>query len=223
MRDPAIVAAIAVACLAVFVPVAMSQGAGEPALPEGTKIALQLNDYLSTKLNHEGDSFTATVLAPVTVGDRIVVPKGSVVTGMVGRIVRPGRFRGKAVMNLVFQSIRVSGHGETPIVAMLAGVRSEDAPEVKSEGTLQGEGSKGRDSARVLSPAASGAGVGALGGGGRGAAIGAGVGAVVGLATVFATRGKDLEMRRGVTLDIALERPLNLTAEHDSHNRRIQE
>ena len=41
---------------------------------------------------------------------------------------------------------------------------------------------------------------------GKGAAIGAGVGAAIGLATVFSTRGKDLQVRRGATMDIALDR-----------------
>src|SRR5436309_11469122 len=78
------------------------QSGAQIIIPEGTHISLQLNDHLSTKLNNEGDTFTATVTVPVSQGDRIVIPKGSVVSGSVSRILRPGRFRGKAIMNVVF-------------------------------------------------------------------------------------------------------------------------
>ena len=187
-------------------------------LSEGTRIVLQLNDYLSTKLSTEGDRFTATVIVPVYQGDRLVIPKGSTISGSVSRIVRPGRFKGKAVMNLLFQSVRIPGRGQFPLVASLASVEAEGNAGVRAEGTVEGEGSAGRDAGRVVKPGLAGAGIGALAGGGRGAAIGSGVGAVVGLATVFATRGKDLEVRRGSTMQIALDRPLNL-AEPESGAR----
>jgi len=193
--------------------VAGAQAAGEVSIAEGTRITLQLNEHLSTKLNSEGDSFTAVVTVPVFQGDRLVIPKGSIVSGSISRVVRPGRFKGKAVMNLLFQSIRIPGRGQFPIVASLVKVDPEGNAGVKSEGTVEGEGSVGSDVGRVMKPGLAGAGIGALAGGGRGSAIGAGVGAAVGLATVFATRGKDLEVRRGSAMDISLDRPLNLPLE----------
>ena len=93
------------------------QGGSETILPEGTQIQLALNDHLSSRLNHEGDVFTATVTVPLYVSERLVVPKGSLVTGNISRVIRPGRFKGKAVMNLNFQSIRLPGKGELPILA----------------------------------------------------------------------------------------------------------
>ena len=83
-------------------------------------------------------------------------------------------------------------------------------------GTIEGDGSKGKDVATVAKPGASGAGIGALVAGGKGAAIGSGIGAAVGLATVFATRGKDLEVQRGSTMDIQLDRQLLIPTESDS-------
>lgn len=188
----------------------------EVMLAQGTKISLELNDHLSTKLNTEGDSFTANVTAPVYQGDRLVIPKGSVVTGSVSRIQRPGRFRGKAAMNVIFQTLQVSGKTQVPLVASLATVEPEGNSGVKAEGTIAGESSKGKDAGRVAKPGLTGSGIGALVGGGKGSAIGAGVGAAVGLATVFATRGKDLELHRGTTLDIVLDRPLVITIEPEA-------
>ncbi len=199
------------------------QGMGEIVIPPGTRITLKLNDYLSTKSNNEGDPFSATVSDPVSIGDRLVIPKGSIVSGNISRIMRPGRFKGKAIMNLVFQSIQIPGHPPVPIVASLArmDVEGNDGPKsggttksaTKSEGTIEGKGSVGGDTAKVLKPGLAGAGIGALAGGGSGAAIGAGFGAAVGLATVFATRGKDLELRRGASMDISLDHSLSVPQE----------
>jgi hypothetical protein len=194
-----------------FAGTAFAQTGAESVLGEGTHINLLLNDYLSTKLNNEGDPFTATVLAPVYLKERIVIPKGSIVSGNISRILRPGRFKGKAVMNLLFSSLRLPGALEQlPIVASLARVDPEGNSGAQEEGTITGEGSKGKDTAKVASPTLTGAGIGAIVSGGKGAAIGAGVGAAVGIVSVLAGRGKDLEIRRGATLEIVLVRPLTI-------------
>jgi hypothetical protein len=195
---------------------AVPQKPGEVTLPEGTRIALHLNDPLSTKQNSEGNTFTATVMAPLSQGDREVLRKGSIVTASVSRVVRPGRFRGKAMMTVMFHSIRISGGRELPLAASLVSIDAEGNVSVKSEGSIEGEGSKGKDSARVAQSGAGGAGIGALAGGGKGAAIGSGVGAVIGIATIFATRGHDLEIRPGSILNIVLDRPLVVPLEPDS-------
>lgn len=206
---------LVIGCVVLGGIVAAAQTAGEATLPEGTRISLQLNDHLSTKQNLEGDPFTANVIAPVFLGDRLIIPKGSVVSGVVSRVLKSGRLKGKAVMNLNFQTIRVPGRGDLPIVASLSRVDSEGNGGVQSEGTIKGPSTTGGDVAKVMAPTLSGAGIGAIAGGGKGSAIGAGVGAAVGLATIFSTRGKDIEMRRGSTLDITLERSLLVPAETD--------
>ena len=188
----------------------LAAAASDSVLPEGTRIALQLNNPLSTRVNSEGDAFTAVVTAPVYLGDRMVIPKGSKVTGSIARITRPGRVKGKAVMNLQFQSISIPGRGQVPITATLVRVDSQGNGGVRSEGSVVADSSAGRDSARVLTPAAVGGGIGAITHGAAGAGIGVGVGAAIGLTSVFTSRGKDIEVRRGSTMDIALDRPLTI-------------
>jgi hypothetical protein len=90
---------------------------------------------------------------------------------------------------------------------------------IGNEGTVEGVGSKGRDAGQVAKPGAVGAGIGVLIGGGSGAAVGGGVGAMVGLASVLATRGKDIELRRGAALEIVLDRPLVVPGDLDARNR----
>jgi hypothetical protein len=195
---------------------ASPQKPGEVTLPEGTRISLHLNDQLSTKLNSEGNPFTATLAAPVIQGDREILRKGTTVAASVSRVVRPGRFRGKAMMTVMFHSIRIPGRRELPLSASLVSIDTEGKVSVKSEGSIEGDGSRGKDTARVAQSGAGGAGIGALAGGGKGAAIGTGVGAVIGIATIFATRGHDLEIRPGSILNIVLDRPLVVPLEPES-------
>ena len=185
-------------------------------LPEGTRITLQLNNTLSTKSNSEGDTFTAVVTMPVYLGDQMVIPKGSVVNGSISRILRPGRFKGKAIMNLLFQSISIPGRGQMAILATLVRVDPEGNRGIRSEGPIEGESSTGSDVGKVAAPTVAGAGIGALAGGGKGAGIGAGVGAAIGLATVFSSRGKDVEVQRGSALDILLDRALTIPSEGEA-------
>lgn len=187
-----------------LIPAAVAaQGGGEIVIPEGTRISLQLNDYLSTKLNSEGDSFTATVSEPVYLKERVVIPKGSIVSGSISRLLRPGRFKGKAVMNLLFNTIRIQGGPEVPVVASLASVGEQGA---RSEGEVPAGSSKGKDVAKVAAPTATGAGIGAIVGGGKGAAIGAGIGAAIGLFSIGS--GSHIEVNRGTAMEIILDRPL---------------
>jgi hypothetical protein len=209
---------IVVLLLVLLVPPS-SNAATESILPEGTRITLQLNNNLSTARNNEGDSFTAVVMVPVCMGDRMVIPKGSLVSGSISRLTKPGRFKGKALMTLLFQSINVPGRGELPITASLAAVPEANGT-VRSESTVEGKGSEDSDAERVKTPGLVGAGIGVLAGGGRGAAIGGGAGAIIGLTTVFATRGKHLEFRRGSTMDISLDRPLSIPPEGETSTAR---
>ena len=198
----------------------MSLAAAETVIPEGTQICLQLNNHLSTQKNNEGDPFKAIVTEPVSIGERMVIPKGSVVSGSISRILRPGRFKGKAALTLLFQSINIPGRGELPIAASLTGVDRQGNRGVSAEGTIEGEGAESADVRRVLVPGLAGTGIGGLAGGGKGAAIGAGIGVAIGLTTVFNTRGKDIEMKRGSSLYISLDKPLTIPPESEGATAR---
>lgn len=157
---------------------------------EGTEITLQLNKSLSTKDNREGDLFDAYVVEPVYSGDRISIPRGSVISGSISRITRPGRFKGKAVIHLLFQSIQIPGRGEIPIHASLDHIDSGGNMDIYTENLLAGAG-----------PAAKGA------GGLRGNGL---TGTNPGIPNVFWTRGKELEIHRGATMRISLKQELNI-------------
>jgi len=188
--------------------------ASSVVLPKGTRIKLQLNDRLSTKLNSEGDYFSAVVITPVYSDELLVIPKGSIVSGSISRILRPGRFKGKAAINLLFHSIRIPGRGEdTPIAAVLVRMDADASDCFPCNGSAAGEGSRQGDTAEIIAPGISGAG--ARAGWNRSAGIEGGIGAITGLAMVFTSSEKDLEIQRGSTLDIALERPSTIPLGED--------
>ena len=78
-----------------------------------------------------------------------------------------------------------------------------------SEGTIQANGTKGRDAATIGSTTATGALVG-LSAGGKGSAIGAGIGGVTGLAIAMLTRGTDVRLEPGTAVEMVFQRRLLL-------------
>jgi len=159
-------------------------------VPEGTEITLQLNKSLSTKDNREGDAFDAYVVEPVYSGERISIPRGSVISGSISRITRPGRFKGKAVIQLLFQSIEIPGRGEIPIHASLDHIDSGGNEDIYTENVLPGAGPAAKSAPGIAGNS--------LAGTGRG------------IANVFWTRGRELEIHRGATMRISLKQELQI-------------
>jgi hypothetical protein len=82
-----------------------------------------------------------------------------------------------------------------------------------SEGKIKGDTNKGGDVGTIVKTTGAGAGIGAIATqSGKGAGIGAGVGAAVGLAGVLLTRGPEMELPRGTTIDIITDRAIYLDA-----------
>ena len=180
-------------------------------LAEGTKIAFVLNDTLSSKNNREGDEFRGVVSRSVRVGDRIVIPEGSAIRGIVNHVKRPGRTKGRAELGLRFDELELPDGTKVNLVASLTELDESEKEKVTEEGQVEGEGSKKRDAATIGAGAGIGAVIGAIAGGGKGAAIGAGGGAAAGTGLVLLTRGKDITIKRGSELAIQLDRPHSIS------------
>src|SRR5260370_27086543 len=82
---------------------------------------------------------------------------------------------------------------------------------VDNEGKVKGDSDKAHDAGTIVEATAAGAGIGGLATRtGKGAGIGAGVGAAAGLAAVLLTRGPELGLPPGTTVDVMLDLPLYL-------------
>jgi hypothetical protein len=183
-------------------------------VPSGTRLAVVLENGISTRSAKAGDSLYFLTAFPVTQNNRIVIPVGSYLRGSLLESKRPGRVKGRGEFRLRLESL-IFPNGYT--VDLLAAPRSADTggkETTDSEGKVTGSGGKGKDVGTVATTTATGAGIGAIAGGGKGAGIGAGIGGLIGLGAILFTRGPDAELPRGSTLDIEIERDLTLDSSY---------
>jgi type IV secretion system protein VirB10 len=183
-------------------------------VPAGTKIPLTLKQGINTKSAHVGDPVYAQTAFPITQYDHIVIPAGTFVQGEIKRVQRPGHVKGRAELLLGFNSL-IYPNGYTVVLpGAVHGTPGSPDNDVKGqEGTIQGASNKGKDAERIAETTIPGAAIGAIAGNGKGAAIGAGTGAALGLATVLFTRGPEIQLSVGDSIEMVLERNLTLTGE----------
>jgi type IV secretion system protein VirB10 len=180
-------------------------------VPAGTRIPLTLKQGISTRNARVGDPIYAETVFPITQDNSIVIPPGTFVQGTIRGITRPGRVKGRAQLQMSFTSM-IFPNGYTLLLpgAVEGMPGSKDTDMKGSEGTIQQAGSKGKDVQTIASTTLPGAGIGAIADGGKGAGIGAGVGGAVGLATVLLTRGPDVQLDTGASVEMVLERDIEV-------------
>lgn len=179
----------------------------------GTKIPLTLKQAITTKSARPGDPVYAQTAFPITMDDQIVIPAGTFVQGEIQRVLRAGRVKGRAELQMSFTSM-IFPNGYT--VMLPGAVQNTPGSTTNSmkgkEGTIQGDSTKGKDVGTVIGSTIPGAGIGAIADGGKGAAIGAASGGILGLATVLLTRGPDVTLGTGDSLEMVLESSIELDA-----------
>lgn len=186
--------------------------AAEPfLLPVGTHIPLVLQNSVNTKSAAVGDRLYFETIYPVVVENRVVIPVGSFVRGSVTHVKRPGRIKGRGELHVRFDELILPNGYSVNLSASLASAGTADNEEVdRREGGVKSDSTKGEDISTVATAGTVGAGIGAIAGRGKGTAIGAGAGAAAGLAAVLLTRGRELVLPRGTTVEIELSHPLEL-------------
>jgi len=180
-------------------------------VPSGTKIPLSLKQAISTKSTREGDPVYAETAFPVTLDGRLAIPAGTYVQGVITHIKRAGRIKGRAEVLMHFTTL-IFPNGYTVVMpGAVENVPGTEKQKIKGEeGTIQQEGQTGEKVGTAASTAASGALIGGLSQGGKGAAIGAGIGGAAGLAIGMLTRGTDVHLDAGTSVEMVMQRPLDL-------------
>ncbi len=158
----------------------------EVTIPAETPLALTLVTPIASNTSQVEDQVRATLAEAIVVGGATVVPAGSEITGAVLEAKESGRVKGRASLALRFDRLTVRGESHRIQTARIA---SEAGSSTK------------KDVKRGAIGAGAGAIVGGIAGGGTGAAIGAGVG---GAATVLATKGNEVQLSAGTTLNTRL-------------------
>jgi hypothetical protein len=188
-------------------------GAFAADIPAGSHVLLKMVSSVSTRTAKAGDQVYLQTASPIAVGGEILVPVGTYVQGTVAESKRSGRVKGRAEIALHLETLTFSSGKAYKIAPHLDSVDSgETGQKVEGdEGAVQQTGTKLQDAGRIAILAGTG---GAIGGLATrtwtGAGIGGAAGGAVGVATTLLTRGKEVDLRAGSTLDVVFDRPLTL-------------
>ena len=161
-------------------------------VPVGTEFDVRLQTHLNSGTAMVEDRFEATTLVDYRKGNRVVVPAGSVMRGVVSSVKKAGRLERTGSLTLAFDRITVNGRSY-PIRATVVEA-------------LESEGIKG-EAGKIGTAAGVGAVIGAIIGGAKGALAGILIGAG---GTIAATEGKDVDLPVGTVLRVRMDSGLNL-------------
>ena len=198
---------------------ALATNAAGAEIPSGTHLLLRMQNSITTRTAKPGDYVYMQTGSPVSVDNAIAVPVGSHIQGVVTYAKRSGKVKGRAELAIRLETLTLPNGHQMKLQPRLASVES-DANGQKigdNEDHIKQGSSVGKDAKQIAIYAGSGAALGAIinreeGGNGalRGAGIGAGAGAAVGLATALLTRGDEVELRQGSSLDVVFDKPVTI-------------
>jgi len=143
-------------------------------IPAGTWVTVRVNEPISSKHNHTGDSYSATLAEPLVADGYVIARRGQSIAGRVAESDQGGHAKGRLGLELTDLTF-VDGQ-QVAVKTELS--RYEAAP------------SRGREAAAIVGTTGIGAAIGAAAAGGIGAAAGAGAGALVSTG-VLAAHGRE--------------------------------
>jgi len=165
-------------------------------IDQGTQLTVRLVDGIDSEKNEAGQTFHATLNAPLTANGEEVIPAGTDITGHIADLKSAGKFKGQSLVVLQLDSLTAGGT-----------TYNLQTDQYRKEG-----GSRGKNTAeKVGAGAAIGAIIGAIAGGGKGAAIGGAAGAGVGGGVQAATKGQQIKLPPETVLNFTLQAPITVT------------
>jgi type IV secretion system protein VirB10 len=204
-------------------PQSAQEKASSPAIqntlvvPANTTIPLVLRNTINSRTTRPGQAIYCDTIFPITVGNRIVIPRGTSVKGSVTQVVRPGHAKGKAQIGIRFETLILPNGTTLALRATLSGFGATGQEGFKpDESKVEGASSKGEKAGAVAGTTITGAEIGTLAGvaegsAGKGLGIGSLAGAAGGLVWVFARRGKEIVLPPGTNFELQLSAPLSIS------------
>lgn len=164
---------------------------GERMVPAGTELDVRLEQALSSETVSVEQRFEATLAADIYQDNRVLIPAGSRVRGVVSSVEPATRTNRRGEMTLAFDQITIDGRSYPMRATLVQALEADKDNEVAKIG--------------------GGAGVGAIIGGIIGGVKGAILGAVIGAGgTIAATEGSDVKLEPGTILRIRLDQALEV-------------
>ncbi|HET9308917.1 MAG TPA: BON domain-containing protein [Candidatus Sulfotelmatobacter sp.] len=179
-------------------------------IDQGTQLTVRLVDPIDSEKNQTGDTFHATLNAPLTSDGEQAVPAGVELTGHLVEVKSAGKFAGAS--SVVMQLDSLTSAGKT------YNLQTDQYHKTGS--------SRGKNTAeKVGGGAVIGGIIGALAGGGKGAAIGAAAGAGVGGGVQAATKGQQIKLPSETVLNFTLQAPITVVqaSNADANRQKLNE
>jgi hypothetical protein len=179
-------------------------------VPSGTSMAIRLLDPIDSEKAQPGQTFRATLDAPLPSDGDLAVPSGYEVKGHIVDVKSAGKFAGQSLLVLQLDSISVGGR--------LYGIEADPY-------RRQGSNRTTNTAKKVGAGAVIGAIIGGIAGGGKGAGIGAAAGGGVGGGVQAAGKGQQIVLPSETVLSFTLRSPLTVTLTDkgpDSGRRKLE-
>jgi hypothetical protein len=161
----------------------------QSGIPVGQEIDVRIQSELTSDNAQVEDRFEATTVVDLYQGDRVLVPAGSVMRGLVTSVNRASRTDRKGSLTVAFNQITVRGRNYP--------MRGTVTQAIESSG-IKGE------AGRIGAGSAVGAIIGGIIGGVKGALLGVLIG---GGGTMVATEGQDVTLPAGTMLRVRMDTP----------------
>jgi hypothetical protein len=183
--------------------------AGANAIPEGTKLIVELESRLSSKESRAGDRFRAITTTPIVDEDgRTLLPAGSIIEGTIVDAQPAKRRRRSGILQLTFENLRLEDDRLIPIRGRPTNAEANDRNRFDEEGNVKSP-STAKGSLKIAG-ASAGTGL-AIGAAAGGALAGAGIGAVAGLTIALLMKGSDVVIEPGHLFALELIQPVRLS------------
>lgn len=164
-------------------------------IPAGDRVAVRMIDAVDSSKDRMGQTFKASLDAPLTSHGRVVIPAGAPAVVTLTNLTKAGRIRGNNEITLQLTSIEYGGKSY----------------QIDSSSFADTGKAKGKQTAiRSGIGAAAGALIGGLAGGGKGAGIGAAAGGGGVLGYQFFTHGAKVKIPSETVVNFKLESPLTV-------------
>ncbi len=169
--------------------------AADATIPAGERVSVRTIDAIDSKQSAPGQTFRASLDAPLVSGNRVLIPAGAPASVLLENSVSAGRIKGRSELEVRLSSIEYHGR----------------AYRVNSTTVQEAGSSRGKQTAvRTGIGAAAGAVIGALAGGGKGAAIGSAAGGGAGFGYNYFTHGAQVKIPSESVLTFRLQAPLTI-------------
>jgi len=170
-------------------------------IPAGTKLAITLENAVSSKDANVGDAVQAKTAEPLIVEDVVLAPEGSAISGKIKEVVRASKNKSEETMarlDMSFHTLATVGGSEKIHGTLLGGEKKAGSTTKRDAAIIVGSGVAGAVLGKVIGKS------------GKATAAGGVVGAAAGMGVAAMQKGNEVSLPVGTKLTIVLDNPVEV-------------